>query len=93
MSVKVSRNFTALSAIALTTADDMREIGLLARELIYNRTIAGTDASGQAFAPYSEGYAKAKGSTFVDLTVSGNMLNHMQIIEADEDSVSLGWEQ
>jgi hypothetical protein len=92
MSVKVSRNFTALSAIALTTVEDMREIGLLARERIYNRTIAGKDAEGNTFAPYSEGYAKAKGSTFVDLTVSGNMLNQMQIVEVDEDSVSLGWE-
>lgn len=93
MSVKVERNFPALDEIALTTADDMREIGLLARERIYRRTVSGIDADGQPFAPYSEAYAKAKGSSRVDLQVSGNMLNHMQVVDVGDDSVTLGWNQ
>lgn len=93
MSVKVERNFPALDEIALTTADDMREIGLLARERIYRRTVSGIDAEGQPFAPYSAAYAKAKGSSRVDLQVSGNMLNHMQVVDVGDDSVTLGWNQ
>lgn len=93
MGVAVTRNFTALTNLAATTPEDMREIGLLARERIVTRTLRGQDAHNQAFAPYSPEYAKQKGSAFVDLTVSGNMLNHLQIMEVDDDSVTLGWEQ
>lgn len=97
MSVKVERNFPALDQLALTTADDMREIGLLARERIYRRTVSGVDANGEPFEPYSPAYAKQKsaalGTTGVDLQVSGNMLNHMTIVDVTEDSVTLGWNQ
>jgi hypothetical protein len=97
VSVHVERNFPALDELLLTTADDMREIGLLARERIYRRTISGVDAQGNAFAPYSPEYAKAKGSatgsSVVNLQLSGNMLNHMGVIEVTDDSVTLGWNQ
>jgi hypothetical protein len=94
--ITVSRNWS-LDDLSLVTADDMREIGLLQREAIYRRTIAGQDVKGQAFAPYSHAYAVQKGSTHVDLTVSGNMLNQLQVIEVGEDGdkpfVKLGWLQ
>ncbi len=93
VSVKVERSFPALEDLTLTTADDMREIGLLVRERIYRRTVSGIDAEGQPFAPYSPDYAKVKGSSRVDLQVSGNMLNHMTIVDVSEDSVTLGWNQ
>ena len=91
--VTVTRNFPALDTLDLTTVDDMREIGLLVRERIYRRTISGVDADGQRFASYSPGYAKQKGSSLVDLQVSGNMLNQMQVVAVEQDSVTLGWEQ
>jgi hypothetical protein len=95
--VSIDRNFGPLDELQLTTADDMREIGLLAREQIITRTLSGTDATGQAFAPYSEKYAELKqaalGTNDVNLQVSGNMLNHLQITSVSEDSVTLGWEQ
>ncbi len=91
--VTVSRNFDSLVSIAATTSEDMREIGLLARERIVARTLRGVDADGNTFAPYSDAYAKAKGSTFVNLTVSGNMLNHLQIVAVEDDRVTLGWNQ
>src|SRR5688572_7311794 len=95
--INVTRNFPALDTLVLTTAEDMREVGLFVRERIYTRTISGNDADGAPFAPYSAEYAKRKtaalGTATVNLQVSGNMLNHMQIVEVDGESVTLGWEQ
>lgn len=95
--VRIARNFGPLDQLELTTAEDMRELGLLARERIIARTIAGIDADGAAFAPYSPQYAKAKaaalGSAGVNLQVSGNMLNQLQIVNLTDDTVTLGWNQ
>jgi CTP:molybdopterin cytidylyltransferase MocA len=92
-SVKVTRNFAPLGDLPLTTVADMREVGLLARERIVRRTLRGIDAHGAPFQPYSAAYAAIKGSTHVDLQVSGNMLNHLTITHVDENSVTLGWLQ
>jgi hypothetical protein len=96
-SVTVTRNFDSLVDLELVTRDDMRELGLLARERIVTRTREGLDANSAPFAPYSEGYAKQKqaalGHANVDLQVSGNMLNHLTIVDVDDDSVTLGWAQ
>ena len=97
MSVTVTRNFKSLVDLELVTKEDMRELGLLARERILERTQRGIDADGQPFAPYSEQYARDKaaalGATGVNLQVSGNMLNQLQIVDVDDDSVTLGWAQ
>lgn len=100
-SITVERNFPPLDQMELVTAEDMRELGLLARERIVARTISGVDANGAPFQPYSDGYAKQKqaalGTTSVNLQVSGNMLNHLQIVDVSVDgdsaSVTLGWDQ
>jgi hypothetical protein len=97
--VRITRSFGSLEHLELVTAADMREIGLLAREMIVRRTIAGTDADGAAFAPYSPGYAKAKqkalGSTGVNLQVSGGMLNDITVVDVqvteEKATVTLGW--
>lgn len=92
--VQITRNFASLADLELVTADDMREIGLLARETIVRRTRQGQGPNGP-LAPLSEGYAKRKqealGTAAPDLTVSGNMLNDLTIVEVDEESVTLGW--
>lgn len=102
--ITVSRNFTTLVGLVEVPAEDMREIGLLMRERITRRTIAGLDADGAPFAPYSAAYAlqkeRALGGVFghtgyghVNLTVSGNMLNHLQITSVEPNKVTLGWVQ
>ena len=84
MGITISRSFGDLADIEFVTAEDMRQVGLLARERIVRRTMAGRDAQGAAFRPYSPGYAKAKaealGTTAVNLQVSGNMLNDLTVV-------------
>jgi hypothetical protein len=79
------------SAVTLTDIPLMRDIGMMAIRAIRTRTRLGRDADGGAFAPYSPGYAKRKGSTHVDLTLSGDMLNALEIIDATPTSVTIGW--
>lgn len=72
--------------------DVMREVGLLARETIRRRTAAGISVDGTPFAPYSPAYAKRKGGTAVNLAVSGQMLNALQIVDVTETTVTLGFQ-
>ena len=93
--IEIKRSFKPLSDLVLTTKEDMREIGLLARERIIKRTLRGESAAGGSFAPYSADYAATKraalGTSAVNLQVSGNMLNQLTIVELTENSVTLGW--
>jgi hypothetical protein len=96
--INVSRNFGSLEEFITVAAEDMREIGLMTRERIVRRTLRGIDARGVPFAPYSPDYfatkAKELGSAWpVNLQVSGNMLNHLQVVEVAENRVTLGWLQ
>lgn len=96
MAVVVTRNFAKLDTIQLTTREDMRDVGLLAREAIWRRTRRGQGTDGP-FPPYSPGYAKAKqqagadGGT-VNLTLSGGMLNAITVTVVDEQTVELGFD-
>jgi hypothetical protein len=81
----------------MLTREDWLAVGELVRQRIYERTQAGVDATGTAFAPYSPGYALQKGRELlgveasystVDLTVSGEMLRAITI-EATDKSVEL----
>ena len=73
----------------------MREIGLLARTRIYQRTIRGLDQADSPFQPYSPAYATSRAqaglSSRVTLQVSGDMLNAMTLTEVTEDSVTIGF--
>src|SRR5262245_4618012 len=93
--VAVNVNFRPLKDLDLSTRELMQEVGLLARERIYLRTIGGRDENGQMFKPYSKDYAKAKakevGLFGVNLQLSGEMLNAMTIAEVTDDSVTLGF--
>jgi hypothetical protein len=81
VTVKVSRDFGEL-AIHLTE-QDMRDVGDLLVRRIRTRTEGGQDVNGSGFNSYSPGYAQQKkaalGHARVDLTVSGRMLNDMQV--------------
>lgn len=95
MGVHVLKNFPPLKSLKLTSKELMREVGLLARERIYRRTISGTDMHGNAFKPYSAGYAEAKGkavgNTNVTLQLSGAMLNDLRVVNVTDDSVEVGY--
>ena len=95
MGVVIKRNFSRFADMTFVDRSVMRELGDLIRERIYRRTLAGQDANGQAFEPYSMGYAKKKsealGTTRVDLMVSGEMLNAMQVVDVTDRTVTLGF--
>jgi hypothetical protein len=95
MPITIELTGTPLADVALTTVDLMREVGLLARERILRRTAQGQGVAGP-FAAYSPGYAKKKaetlgGSGVVNLQVSGQMLNAIQLVEVTDHSVTLGF--
>lgn len=95
MAVQITRDFPRLTDLKLTNREVMTEIGRLAIETIVRRTRQGQGTEG-ALAPYSVGYARLKAAELgtaspVNLTVSGDMLNSLQIIDVDDDSVTLGW--
>lgn len=95
MSVHVLKNFPPLASLPLAGKDLMREIGLLARERVYQRTVAGTDMHGHPFAPLSPGYKEQKmreiGTGRANLQASGDMLNSLRIVNVTEDSVEIGF--
>lgn len=96
LSVKTSKDFRSLLAdFPAPTADDMRELGLAAREMILARTRSGRDADGKPFAPYASSYATARakvGKTgTVNLELSGAMLGDLQVLDATDTSVTLGY--
>lgn len=95
--VEVTRSVSVpLDQIELTTKEMMREVGLQMRERIVRRTRQGQGVNGP-LAPLSERYAeqkaKALGTSQPDLTVSGNMLNDITIVDLTDESVTLGWNQ
>lgn len=93
VNVRVSRDFGPLD-IELTE-QDMRDVGDLLVRRIRTRTEAGLDVKGASFKDYSPGYAEQKraalGHARVDLTVSGRMLNDMQVTAASKNSVSISF--
>lgn len=94
MPVTVLKSFD-LRDLQFSNQAMMREIGLLARELIVRRTIAGQGVDGP-FPGYSAKYAERKAKELgsaepVNLTVSGGMLRNLTIIEVTDKSVTLGW--
>jgi hypothetical protein len=101
MSVKifVERIGVPLDQLELITREDLRELGLLARERIVRRTRQGLGPDGVPFEPLSPEYAKRKraalGQDKADLTVSGNMLNDVAVtnivLTDDEAYVELGF--
>ena len=94
MGVVIRRNFS-LANLQIVTRAQMQEIGLLLRERIVRRTMAGQDAEGQPFAAYSPDYAKRKGEALgtdaVNLSVSGEMLNNLAVVDVTDRSVTLGF--
>lgn len=96
MPVTLTSRLPRPSRLQLTDKALMREVGLLAIEIIRTRTRKGLDATGQAFEPYSPEYARQKtketgASSTPNLTLSGDLLNTLQITEVTDTSVTIGW--
>jgi hypothetical protein len=77
------------------TAEDMQGIADMVIQRVRQRTEGGRDADETAFEPLSEGYAKAKTKAglpgVANLTVSGRMLNDMQVTSATEREAVIGF--
>lgn len=95
MGVVIRNNMPRLTELKFTNRELMREIGLMAREAIIRRTLAGKDANGAAFQPYSASYAATKakelGVSNPNLQVSGGMLRNLTIVDLTDTNVTLGW--
>lgn len=91
--VRVTRDFGPLT-LELTEAD-MRDVGDLLVRRIRTRTEQGRSVNGGAFKSYSPGYAEAKkqavGHSRVDLTVSGRMLNDMQVTSTTKTTATISF--
>ena len=77
-------------------ADVMRDVGDLSIRFIRTRTERGIDKDGNAFVAYTPKYAELKAKELgsaspVNLTVSGRMLNDMDVSEAAPNRVSIGF--
>lgn len=77
--------------------DTMREAALLARERILRRTAIGMDAHGMPFRKYSPAYAKAKqratGTMGVNLSLTGEMLRAIKVLEVKPTRSVLGFDR
>ena len=96
MAFRVTSTLPKFDQVEFLGAQEWRQIGLYAIELIRRRTARGLDATGSPFADYSEGYRLAREeygrpTSPVDLTVSGDMLNGLQVVDVAKHSVTLGW--
>lgn len=93
ITLKITKDFGDL-AVKLT-AQDMRDVGDLLVRRIRTRTEGGRGVNGASFPGYSPEYAERKrhalGHTRVDLTVSGRMLNDMQVTEATANTCSISF--
>ncbi len=93
MTVKVARDFGPLE-IELTE-QDLRDAGEFIIRRIRTRTESGVDVHGASFREYSERYAAQKsealGHSRVDLTVSGRMLNDMQVTSASKTGATVSF--
>lgn len=73
----------------------MREVGTLLARRIRTRTESGKDVDGGSFAPLSADYAKARQKAGVgtrsNLTLSGAMLNDMQVTRVDRRMATISF--
>ena len=70
-----------------------KEVGEKVIQHILERTVVNSkDRDGRRFKSYSDEYAKTKGTTHVDLTVSGEMLDKLKVISHRKGRLLIGYE-
>lgn len=76
-------------------AQAMRTEGLKLIVRILNRTASGRDENNRRFEPYSPAYLKRFGGLkpggVVDLNLSGDMLRALDVLEASETKIRIGF--
>jgi hypothetical protein len=77
---------------AKPTSSQVEQFAREAIEVINQRTLNGDDINGETFEPYSEEYARKKGVSVdsVDLFLTGNMLDAMDITNQTPETVTIG---
>jgi hypothetical protein len=96
MGITVKVRGPQLASLELTSRQLMREVGLLARELVVRRTLRGVDMDGNPFRPYSAAYTRQKAEALgsaspVNLQASGRMLQGLIVTDVTDDSVTLSF--
>lgn len=77
--------------------DILDAIAQKAMDLIIERTKGGKDVSGKPFKAYAKSYLKSDAfaafgkSKSVDLTLSGDMLGLMEVVNTTKNTFELGW--
>lgn len=92
--VKLKINLQELFGRRVPDDPDLRRsVAEAAIDRIIERTQSGVDADGSRFAPYTEKYAKQKGVSrnAVDMTLFGDMLQDLSIIDETSQTVTLGF--
>lgn len=72
---------TIINVSTKYTASQRKLIGEKIVEKILSRTAAGLDKNGIAFKPYNPEYAKEKGSSHVDLSLTHDMLTELDVVD------------
>lgn len=98
MGIRITQDTVGrLAELPMGNRQMMREVGELARERILRRTARGVDANGVPFRKYSQRYALVKsrvtGNTGVNLSLSGEMLRALKVVEVTEKTVLLGFDR
>jgi phage gpG-like protein len=76
------------------TREEKTAFTLATIELINQRTLDGSDIDGKKFEQYSEEYADKKGVSrnAVDLFLSGDMLDSIDVVDTSTNTVTIGIE-
>lgn len=99
--LKVSEKFNLNELFGTEFPDDRRlrlKVGNEIVQAIKQNTQSGLDKKGRSFKKYSDSYKKSfpfkvfGKSGSVDLTLTGDMLDTMEVIEDDSESVTVGWQ-
>lgn len=72
-------------------AEKRQAIAQRVLEFIKDRTLSGKDINGKPFPGYTPSYAKQKGQTNVDLYLSGEMLDNLQILKIGFNYITIGF--
>lgn len=74
-------------------SDDLKEdVAYAVIDTIVDRTRSGKSLNGGNFRKLSKAYAELKGTTKVNLTLDGDMLDELDIISIKGNKVKIGWD-
>jgi len=69
----------------------LQRIGQSIIDFIITRTLSGLDKDGNPFPTYTNRYEDVKGSSDVDLSLSGEMLNMLEVLAVKDGVITIGY--